>query len=83
MDATELDSVRRSGIVARQSGLSYFDNPHHFISAPVDATEQGRDLEGLCNALSAGWLIENAGRDEAIKALMRVKYWYATGASVV
>lgn len=75
MSNCDWNGVVRDGVRARKAGLSYFNNPHHFTTAPVETDEQWSDWIALCSAWSAGWLNEDAGRDLELRALARVKYW--------
>ena len=66
MQQSDLDGIQRSGAIARERGVSFFENPHHF--APENWTE-------LSSAWAAGWRQADMGREEALAALDRVKFW--------
>lgn len=75
MNPTELEGLTRLGAAAHAQGHSYFDNPMLLTPAPVQTPEQWADWMALCSAWSAGWLTADAGRDPAMRALCRVRYW--------
>lgn len=75
MSMRDWDGVMKDGARARKAGHSYFDNPHHFIAAPVETDQQWADWIALCQAWSSGWLREDAGRDAELRALLHVRSW--------
>jgi hypothetical protein len=71
----ELQAIQQQGAAARKADASYFGNPHLFAQVPIDTPDQLIAWSDLCNAWSAGWLQEDAGRDESIQRLMQLRYW--------
>jgi hypothetical protein len=71
----DLSGICGRGIAARQAGESYFSNPFYFSTLPTTTVEQFEAWCQLCEAWSAGWLAEDAGRDPAVQSLMRISFW--------
>ena len=69
MNASDRESIRSSGAIARQSGVAFDENPFYHSPHPFEEWVE------ICMAWSAGWLIEDAGRDEAMRVRMRVQFW--------
>ena len=71
---SDLEGLQRAGVAARIAGQSYYDNPMFFASVPTDTTGQLLEWHDLCLAWAAGWLKEDAGRDEALQRALRLRY---------
>ena len=69
MQQSDLVGISRSGAQARDKGVGYFDNPHLADDIPL------KQWLAVCIAWSGGWLERDAGRDQDIARLMRVRYW--------
>jgi hypothetical protein len=70
---SDLEGIQRAGVAARIAGQSYYDNPGFFASVPTDTPEQLLEWHDLCLARAAGWMSEDAGRDEALQRVLRLR----------
>ena len=66
MNESDLKGIKRRGAAARQAGAGFFDNPFYFSQGSLDEWAE------CCNLWSAGWLEEDAGKDQDIARLMRL-----------
>jgi hypothetical protein len=73
MPKSDLEGIQRAGVAARIAGQGYDSNPMFFADVPTDTTEQLLDWHDLCCAWAAGWMREDAGRDEALQRVLRVR----------
>ena len=73
MPKSDLEGLQRAGVAARIAGLGYHDNPGFFATVPTDTTEQLLAWHDLCCAWAAGWKREDAGRDEALQRVLRMR----------
>ena len=74
MPKSDLEGLNRAGVAARIAGQSYYDNPMFFSTVQTDMPEQLLHWHDLCLACAAGWMREDAGRDEALHRVLRVRY---------
>lgn len=74
MQQSDLDGIARSGALARQRGASFHANPH-YSGAAWESPQQMSEWHNVASAWAAGWLREDAGRDEAVAGLLRVRSW--------
>ena len=74
MNADHL-GLYRQGEAARRAGKGFHDNPVYFASADPATPEQLLDWHEGCLAWSAGWTEEDAGRDPALRQLIKVRSW--------
>ena len=76
MENSDIDGIHHSGEQGRTTGMGYFEKPFLLdTNLPVKTPEQLLAWCDLGNAWAAGWLEGDAGRDEAIASLMRVRHW--------
>ncbi|MEO5701592.1 MAG: hypothetical protein ABIR61_13985 [Casimicrobiaceae bacterium] len=68
MQKSDLNGIIRSGAIAHDRGVGYFDNPHYFNPHRGDIATWTRN----CEAWSAGWLKQDNGADREIARLMTV-----------
>ena len=66
MQQSDIDGIVRSGAIAQERGVSYFDNPHF-------ADQTGRLTSSA--AWDLGWRQADKGRDKSLQVLDRVKFW--------
>ena len=71
---SDLEGINRAGVAARIAGQSYYDNPMFFATVPTDTPEQLLEWHDLCLAWAGGWMSEDAGRDEALQRVLRLRY---------
>ena len=74
MDADSL-GLYRQGEAARRAGKGFHDNPVYFASADLATPQQLLEWNDCCLAWSAGWMKEDAGRDQGLQQLLEVRYW--------
>ena len=74
MPKSDLDGLQAAGANARSSGLSYYDNPMFTASVPLHTAEQWLEWNDLSCAWAAGWLREDAGRDQALQRVLRTRW---------
>ncbi len=70
LQSSDLEGIKRSGTLARRRGEGYFANPYFHEERFLPRT-----LEEACrlaNCWAAGWLEEDAGRDQQIAQVLRV-----------
>ena len=68
LQQSDIEGVVRRGALARRMGEDYFDNPHFHEQRPLD------EFYPLASAWAAGWLEEDAGRDERIARLLAMRF---------
>jgi hypothetical protein len=77
MEASAMGGILCGGEQGRAAGIAYFEYPFlRDTNIPVRTPEQLLAWCDLGNAWVAGWLKADAGRNEAMAKLMRVKYWW-------
>ncbi len=69
MQKSDMEGIEARGVAARQAGKSFYENPFYFASGSLEEWFE------CCAAWSAGWLKEDAGRDEAIARKSYQMYW--------
>ena len=75
MQATDLAGIHQRGRDAQRAGSSFHENPIYSAKVPINTPESLIDWHNCCLAWASGWLAEDAGRDKAMQALLKVKYW--------
>ena len=76
MTNSDIDGIYRRGEQGRAAGMGYFENPFlNDANLAGESAEQLRDWCDIGSAWAAGWLEADAGRDEGIAKLMRMRYW--------
>jgi hypothetical protein len=68
MQQSDIKGIERSGAQARERGVSFFANPH--LSEAGDSLVPASAI-----AWAAGWREADGGKDAALAALDRVRYW--------
>lgn len=69
MQQSDLEGIFKRGVAARQAGASFYDNPFYFASGSLEEWSE------CCGAWSAGWIKEDAGRDEVLARRLLQKNW--------
>lgn len=69
MQQSDLDGIIKRDVAARQAGASCYDNPCYFASGSLEEWSE------CCQAWSAGWIKEDAGRDQVLARRLWEKSW--------
>lgn len=69
MQQSDFEGIYKRGIAARQAGVSFYENPFYFASGSLEEWFE------CCSAWSAGWIKEDAGRDQGLARKQWEKYW--------
>lgn len=75
VNASDLETMRLEGAAARRNRLDFFANPNFVAADPASGPDQLEEWFEKASAWAAGWMAEDAGRDQRIRALMRQRYW--------
>ena len=74
MPKSEIDALRIAGANARLAGQSYYENPMFTASVPLHTVGQWLEWHDLSCAWAAGWLREDAGRDQALQRVLNTRF---------
>lgn len=69
MTDSDLKGIKERGAAARQAGAGFHENPFYFTSGAFE------EWVPCAAAWTAGWLEEDAGRDQNMARMMRVQWW--------